>query len=144
MCKSATPNPVRPIGSGVNLTCVVHVKLRPAVDVPVIVSTVWTGPSGFTANNISQPISGVSSSTYNITSRAVISSFEGSLSGVYTCTARLNATSSSRPYLIDSDTTSAGSVQVTTGEIVTSMTIIKYYYLFLRCLFDSKRSLYCK
>ena len=119
ICKSATPNPIRPIGSAVNLTCVVHVELGPAVDVPVIMSTVWTGPNGFIANNISHPISGISSSTYNITSRAVISSFERSRSGVYTCTTRLNASSSTRPYLIDSDTTSAGSVQVTTGEIVT-------------------------
>ena len=117
MCKSDTPNPVRPIGSAVNLTCVVHVELGPAVDVPVIVSTVWTGPSGFTANNISHPISGISSSMYIITSRTVISSFEGSQSGVYTCTARLNASSSSRSYLIDSGTKSAGSIQITTGEI---------------------------
>ena len=122
-CKSAPPNPVRPVGSAVNLTCIVHVELGPAVDVPVILNTVWTGPNGFTATNISQPISGISSTMYNITSGAVTSSFRRDQSGVYICTASLNASSRSsiNPYLIDSDTTSE-SIQVTTSEIVTSIT----------------------
>ena len=89
-----------------------NVELGPAVDIPVILNTVWTGPNGFTATNISQPIF---STTY--ISRAVINSFRRDLSGVYTCTASLNVSSSStNPYLIDGITTSE-SIQVTTGEI---------------------------
>ena len=122
MLKSATPNPVRPIGSAVNLTCIVYVELGSAVDVPVIVSTVWVGPNGFTANDTSQPISGISSTMYYNTSRAVISSFERSQSGVYTCTVTLIASSSTRSYLIDSITTS-GPIRVTIGERVTLIII---------------------
>ena len=122
MLKSATPNPVRPIGSTVNLTCIVYVELGSAVDVPVIVSTVWVGPNGFTANDTSQPISGISSTMYYNTSRAVISSFKRSQSGVYTCTVTLIASSSTRSYLIDSITTS-GSIRVTIGERVTLIII---------------------
>ena len=120
VCNSATSNPVRPIGSAVTLTCIVCVKLEPAVDVPVILNTVWTGPNGFTATNISQPIFGINSTTY--ISKAIISSFGRTQSGVYTCMATLNA-SSSTPYLIDSITTSE-SIQVTTGEIVIVTSII--------------------
>ena len=40
---SDTPNPIRS-GSSPILTCAV--ELSPAVDVPVTVSTVWTGPDG--------------------------------------------------------------------------------------------------
>jgi hypothetical protein len=103
----------------------------------VIVSTVWTGPNGFTADNISQPILGISSITHNITSRAVVSSFERSRSGVYTCTARLNASSSTRSYLIDSITTS-GSSQVTTGENQLDSYFNNNNIISYRCLFDSK------
>ena len=116
MCKSATPNPVRPIGSAVTLTCTVYVELGPAVDVPVTLSTVWIGPDEFTATNISQPILRISP---NITSKAVINSFRRDQSGVYTCTASLNASSSFNPYLIDSDTILSESIQITTGEIAT-------------------------
>ena len=113
MCKSAPPNPVRPIGSAVIL--IVNMELEPAVDVPVILNTVWTGPNGFTATNISQPIFGINSATY--ISRAVVSSFGRNQSGVYTCTATLGASSSSNPYLIDHDNTTSESIQVTIGEI---------------------------
>ena len=122
MLKSATPNPVRPIGSAVNLTCVVYVELGFAVDVPVIVSTVWAGPNGFTASDTSQPISGISSTMYYNTSRAVISSFERSQSGVYTCTITLIPISSTRSYLIDSITTSESN-RVTIGERITLIII---------------------
>ena len=115
MCKSATTNPVRPIRSAVNLTCIVHMELGPAVDVPVILTTKWTGPDGFTAANISQPILGGS---ITHTSRAVISSLERDQSGVYKCAAVLNDSSSTHSYFINSIATS-GSIQITTGEIVT-------------------------
>ena len=117
MCKSAPPNPVPPIGLAITLTCIVYVELGPAVDIPVILNTVWTGPDEFAATNISQPTFGMSSTTF-IISRAVISSFRRTQSGVYTCTGSLNASSSSiNPYLIDGITTSE-LIQVTTGEIV--------------------------
>lgn len=37
-------------GSSQNLTC--NVEMSPVVDVLVTVSTVWTGPAGFTTTNI--------------------------------------------------------------------------------------------
>ena len=73
MCKSDTPNPVRLTGSAVILTSIVYVELGPAVDVPVTLSTVWTGPDNFTATNVL--ILGIGSTMYDITSRTVISSF---------------------------------------------------------------------
>ena len=125
VCNSATPNPVRPIGSAVTLTCIVYVELGPVVDIPVILNTVWTGPDDFTATNISQPTFGMSSTTY--ISRAIVSSFGRTQSGVYTCTAGLNASASSIiPYLIDGITTSE-SIQVKTGEIVNIITLTSVY-----------------
>ena len=115
-CKSATSNPVRPIGSVVNLICIVHVELGAAVDVPVTLSTVWTGPDEFNAVSISQPIYRIGSSVHNISSSAVVSSFRRDQSGSYMCMASLIASSSTNSYLIDSNTVS-GSIQVTTGEI---------------------------
>ena len=110
---SSTPNPVRPIGSAVNLTCIVHMELGSAIDVPVILTMDWTGPDGFTVTNISQPILPGNSITY--TSRVVINSLGRNQSGVYKCTA-VFANSSTDPYLIKSVATS-NSIRVTTGEI---------------------------
>ena len=39
--------------ASVNVTLICTVKLSPAVDVPVTVNTVWTGPAGFLADNVS-------------------------------------------------------------------------------------------
>ena len=114
MCKSATPNPVHPIRSTVNLTCIVNMELDPAVDVPVILTTQWTGPDGFTTTNISQPILLENSFTY--TNRAEVISLGRDQSGIYKCVAVLNASSSTGPYFINSNPTS-NSIQVTTGEI---------------------------
>ena len=119
MCTLATPNPIRPIGSAVTLTSIVHVELGPAVDVPMTLSTVWTGPDNFTATNVSQLIWRIGSTTYDITSRAVISSFRRDQAGDYTCTASLNTSSPTNPYLIDG--TTSESIQITTGETVTSI-----------------------
>ena len=47
-------SPIWPVGSDVNLTCTV--ELSPAVDVPVTVNTVWTGPDGFMTTNTAQPV----------------------------------------------------------------------------------------
>lgn len=107
---SSTPNPVRPIGSAVTLMCTVQVELNQAVDVPMTLSTVWTGPNGFTTTNTSQP----DMTTY--TSTALINTFGRNNSGIYTCAATLRLTSSSTNiYLINGSTTS-DSVRVTTGE----------------------------
>ena len=70
------------VGSTVTLTCTV--ELSPAVDVPVTVNTVWTGPDGFMTTNTAQPVMG---STTTYTSTAMVSSFGRDQSGDYTCTA---------------------------------------------------------
>ena len=77
------------VGSTVTLTCTV--ELSPAVDVPVTVNTVWTGPDGFMNTSTAQPVMG---STTTYTSTAMVSSFGRDQSGDYTCTATVNSTSS--------------------------------------------------
>ena len=104
---SSTDNPVRPIGSAIILTCIVHVELSPAVDVPMTLNTVWTGPEGFMAANTSHPVM----TTYTTTT--MINSFGRNESGIYTCAAAL---SFSTIYLING-TAITDSVQVTTGKI---------------------------
>ena len=96
--------PIRPVGFDVTLTCTV--ELSPAVDIIVIVNTVWTGPDGFMSTNTAQPVMG---STTTYTSTAMVSSFGRDQSGVYTCTATVSSTSQ---YLI------------TIGSLVGSATII--------------------
>ena len=83
------PSGVIIAGSSPNLTCTV--ELSPAVDVPVTVNTVWTGPDGFMTTNTAQPVMG---STTTYTSTAMVNSFGRDQSGVYTCTATVNSTSS--------------------------------------------------
>ena len=85
---SDQPNPIHPIGSTVTLMCTV--ELSPAVDVPVTVNTVWTGPDGFNTTNTAQPIMG---STTTYTSTTIVSSFGRDQSGDYTCTATVIPTS---------------------------------------------------
>ena len=109
---SNTPNPVRPIGSVVDLTCIVHImELGSAFDVAVMLNIVWTGPDEFTTINSSQPAL-ASSTTY--TSRVVVSSFGRNESGNYTCTASLSS-SSANLYLSNSSAIS-DTIRVTTGE----------------------------
>lgn len=114
MLSSSTPNPVRPIGSTVTLTCTVYVELSPAVDEPVTVKTVMNGPAGFMAINTSQPILG-NSNTYTITVTAIITSFGQTQSGVYSCTATLHTNT----YTNASGSVTVDSIRVTTGEIIT-------------------------
>ena len=88
---SVTSNPVspiRPVGSNVTLICTV--ELSPAVDVPVIVNTVWTGPDGVTLS----PTTPAMGNLTRYTSTAMVSSFERDQSGNYTCTATVSSTSS--------------------------------------------------
>ena len=77
------------VGSTLILTCTV--ELSPAVDVPVTVNTVWTGPDGFMTTNTAQSVMG-SNTTY--ISTAMVSSFGRNQSGDYTCTATVSSTSS--------------------------------------------------
>ena len=92
-----TSNPVSPIhiiGSNVTLTCTV--ELSPAVDVPVTVNIVWTGPTGFMIDDTAQPAIQNTTTYYNT---AVVSSFGRNQSGDYTCTAKISTsllTSTSR------------------------------------------------
>ena len=100
-------SPIRPIGSAVTLTCTV--ELSPAVDVPVTVNTVWTGPDGFMTNSTAQPVMG-NATTYN--SSVMISSFGRNQSGNYTCSVSV---SSANTILTTSDIR-VESARVTTGE----------------------------
>ena len=72
------------IGTNVTLTC--KVILNDAIDVPVTVNTVWTGPDEFMAEHTSQEVS-----TYIRTS--VISSVQKSNCDYYTCTANISSSS---------------------------------------------------
>ena len=104
---SNTTSPVS-VGSDVTLTCTVD--LDPVVDVPVTVNTVWTGPAGFVRTTTAQPVMG---STTTYTSTAMVSSFGRDQSGVYTCTATVNSTSS----FIDGSMEFA-STRVTVGKVI--------------------------
>ena len=116
---SNLPNPVRPIGYNVTLKCSVHI---PAVDIPLTLERVLTGPDEFmTTMNISQPILGSISMTH--TTRVVISSFGREQSGSYTCTANLHLSSlSTNHYLISS--AEFDSMQVVIGETVAAIIFI--------------------
>ena len=81
------------VGSTVTLTCTV--ELSPAVDVPVTVNTVWTGPDGFMTTNTAQTVIG---STTTYTSTTIVSRER---SGNYTCTATV-APNSASTYLAGS------------------------------------------
>ena len=91
---SNIPNPIRPIGSAVTLTCTV--ELSPAVDIPVTVNTVWSGPAEFMTVNTAQPDMG---STTTYTSIAMVNSFGRDQSGNYTCKVTVGTMSS---YFIES------------------------------------------
>ena len=77
---SDTPNPIRS-GSSPILTCTV--ELSPAVDIPVAVSTVWTGPDGLTLMSAAPP---VMMSFTHYTSEAKLNYIESADSGNYNCT----------------------------------------------------------
>ena len=101
---SDQPNPIRPIGSNVTLTCTV--VLAEYVE-RLTLNTVWTGPNGFSENGIAQRMG----STTTYTSTAMVSSFGRDHSGNYNCTATVSSTSSS----IDISTKSS-STRVTVGK----------------------------
>ena len=100
-------SPIWPVGSTITLICTV--ELSPAVDGPVTVNTVWTGPAGFSTTNTAQAMAG---STTTYTSTAMVSSFGRDQSGNYSCAATVSSTSHSS-FLVDSTTSS--SIRVTVG-----------------------------
>ena len=78
---SSLPNPIRPVGSAtVTLTCTV--ELSPAVDVPVTVNILWTGPVRFSSDN-----KAIESTTKSYISTVLVESFHKNNSGCYTCRA---------------------------------------------------------
>ena len=81
------------------LTCTV--ELSPAVNVPVTVNTVWTGPDGFSTNNTAQP---VMESTLTYVSTTVIISFTRNQSGNYSCMVTITSNNS---FLLTSDSFSS-------------------------------------
>ena len=101
------------VGSIVTLTCTV--ELHSAVDVPVTVNTVWTGPAGFIHTSTAQPVM-ESNTTY--TSKATINSFGRDQSGNYICAANVT-TSSDSLFLIGSSSV-VGVATVTSGKQILS------------------------
>ena len=84
------------------------------MNVPVIVTTVWTGPAGFrTAGSTSQP--GMGSNT-SYTSAVTVRSFGRMHSGQYTCAAQVNSSQNSQ-YYVTNNAGVFGAVQITVGEI---------------------------
>ena len=71
-------------GSSPNLTCTV--KLSPAVDVPVTVNTVWTGPALTT-------VTPTSSVMKNLTRYVTMAMVDAARNGSYTCQATVSSSS---------------------------------------------------
>ena len=91
------------------MTC--NVELSPLVNVPVNVTTMWTGPAGFMTTNTAQPVVG---STTNYTSTVVVDSFGRNESGIYSCSATASTTS---PFHRDSASTS-GTARISVGKAI--------------------------
>ena len=125
-----TSNTDSPITAGSSPTLTCTVELNPAVDVPVTVNTVWTGPDGFTTSNSEEVMGG----TTTYTRAVVVSSLGREQSGNYTCIATVSSTS---PFLTDSGSQS-GTARVTVGKFehlnpeTTMVLFISGVYLSLR------------
>ena len=121
---SAPDSPVRPVGSAVTMTCTV--ELSPAVDIPVTVTTVWTGPAGFMTTNTAQPVMG---STITYTSTAMIGSFGRDQSGIYNCAATVSS-AISNSFIRDS-MSSSSTLRVTVGKAATivNISVLQSYQL---------------
>ena len=101
-------NFIQPVGSNVTLICTV--ELSPAVDVPVAVNTVWTGPDRFMHHNIAQP--DMRSNGIYMISTVKIYSFNRNQSGNYNCTVTITSNNS---FLMTSDS-SSNTTRVRVGE----------------------------
>ena len=76
---SSTPNPILS-GSSPTLTCTI--ELHPAVDIPVHITTVWTGPDGSKLTSAASP---VMKSFTHYTSKITLNYIKPENSGSYTC-----------------------------------------------------------
>ena len=103
------------VGSTVTLTCTV--ELSPAVDVPVTVNTVWTGPDGFMTTSTAQRMG----STTTYTSTAMVSSFGRDQSGNYTCTATVG------PNLTSTYLTGSGVLSNTTSIVACKFQFLMFF-----------------
>ena len=109
---SNTSNPIPPDGSDIMLTCTV--EFYPEVNVSVM--TIWDGPCDDNiVNNITEP--DIDSCTGNLTSTALIRSFEREHSGYYTCSAIAIFFDPVTPYLNYSvDIMMSKEILITTGK----------------------------
>lgn len=107
-------NPIRPVGSSVNVTCTAHVDLssRPEIDISLTVDIQLTGstrrPFTNTSFGVLQP-----GYAYANTSSAIISLFGRNDSGLYTCTVTI---SSRVPNVFLTAHNTPHSIQITTGK----------------------------
>ena len=92
------------------VTLICTVELNPAVDVPVTVNTVWTGPDRFMHHNIAQP--DMRSNGIYMISTVKIYSFNRNQSGNYNCTVTITSNNS---FLMTSDS-SSNTTRVRVGE----------------------------
>ena len=102
---TSNPTGIITAGSSVILTCTV--EFNAALESPVTVNVVWTGPAGFVTANIAQPI-GNMYTTY--ISTVTINPLGREHSGNYTCTATSSSTSLQA-------TRTSGSLRVTVGKL---------------------------
>ena len=99
---------IQPFGSNVTLICTV--ELSPAVDVPVTVNTVWTGPAGFMHHNTTQ--SDMRSNGIYMINTVISDSLKRNQSGNYNCTVTITSNNS---FLMTSDS-SSNTTRVRVGE----------------------------
>lgn len=107
--KSDLTLPVLNIVSTITLTCTI--ELHSAVDVPVNVSTTWTGPNGFMEDRIAHCMA----TSTTCTSIVVVNPFGRNNSGNYTCVATVSSASNS-PFIMDSLQSNSSKVEVTYGK----------------------------
>ena len=106
---SNKPNPIRPVGSDITVTCTII--LSPAVDVPVTVNINLSDPAGRTLTTTTPAVSG---STHTTT--AMISSFGRNQSGIYTC--EVNTSTTLTPSFITDGKTRFETFRITAGELI--------------------------
>lgn len=117
------PHPTIFAGSSLTLTCTV--TLPPAVDVSVIVRTVWTGHR--TSNPV--PATTTGHNSYLYTSTTIL---DAARSGSYTCQAMITSSS----YFITGSGMMSGTATVTVGESATGNKLSMRFKISNRKLFN--------
>ena len=110
---SNRPNPIRPVGSNVTLTCII--KLNPVVDIAVDVTTVWTKPDETVVITYTTTQFDNENHINFYTTNVTIESFVNIDSGNYLCTATVLAETMSSQYVNESGAVAANKARVTTG-----------------------------